>query len=74
MVDNSNIIACDPNNCQIVTTFTTSENNSFSCHEENILITFQSNIDNQTFDTFGYLTQGARGFVESQQFLSSVCS
>ena len=73
LVENSKIIACDSTHCQIVKSFMTSENNSFGCHEENILITFQVNIDNETVNSFGYLTQGGRGFVETKQFSSNVC-
>ena len=39
--------------------------------EENILISFH--VNNQTIETFGYLTQGYRGLIESKQQESISC-
>lgn len=72
-VEDANIIACDSNNCEVVKQFTTSETNSFDCNEENLLISFKFKINNQTVDTFGYLTQGNRGLIESTQITSNYC-
>jgi len=72
-VQDAHIIACDSDYCELIKQFNTSENNSFDCFEENILISFWFHINNQTIDTFGYLTQGNRGLIETKQQASFIC-
>jgi len=73
LVEDANIVACEKNYCHLVQTFKTNENNTYDCHEESIHILFDIKINNVTVNTFGYISEQSRGFIEKNRFFSNDC-